>query len=94
MRIDILNNKFEALDLCAMQFFFSSASNPPLANCLELQLAGYAGEGVYWIDPSGQERWDWARQVKCKEGWTYILTRGQYGNPVVRHIKHIRENRY
>ena len=68
----------------AKKNIFPPASVPILRNCLELYLAGYTNPGEYWIDPTGGRSLYTGVRVRCRDdGWTTILSRGQYGNPVV-----------
>eukprot|EP00095_Tigriopus_kingsejongensis_P010500 snap_masked-scaffold436_size171858-processed-gene-0.19 protein:Tk10500 transcript:snap_masked-scaffold436_size171858-processed-gene-0.19-mRNA-1 annotation:"achain tachylectin 5a from tachypleus tridentatus (japanese horseshoe crab)" len=58
-----------------------TSEHPPLSDCLELQKAGQLTPGEYHIDPSGQRDMSQAFPVYCEDGWTYVLRRGQHGNP-------------
>ena len=54
-----------------------------MTNCLELYIAGAKKEGIFEIDPTGSRSNENSFQVYCKQGWTYILQRGQFGNSQV-----------
>ena len=47
--------------------------------CSSLYESGIKREGTYILDKD-----DLKYQAHCKHGWTVILRRGQFGNPVVR----------
>ncbi len=51
-----------------------------MKDCAEVWRYGLEAPGVYAIDPSGDYDVDKVKLVYCKNGWTYILQRGQHGN--------------
>ena len=53
---------------------------PIFATCQEIYDYGFQTEGVFLLDVSGSQSLHLAQDVYCKDGRTYILTRGQYGN--------------
>ena len=53
------------------------------SDCFELYYNGFITEGVYEVDITGNKDPTNTVSVYCKMGWTYLLTRGQYGNSEV-----------
>ena len=52
-----------------------------MTDCSELLALGVTQPGSYWLDFSGTRNLSRATLTYCEDGWTYILNRGQYGNP-------------
>ena len=65
-----------------------SADTPPVKDCAELERLGITDPGYYYIDPTGERKYNRMSLVYCENGWTNILIREDDGSSNKKGVSH------